>query len=208
MSFNNSGAYTWSAVRCLHTPDSLYRADFFAEYLKTKEWNSNHDYGQYQHRRQSAGGGGSGRGEADHFLDWDGKRYISCAVSSWSGHTYIVHVLIHDPKDRAAELPIGIENSSKQSADAVKSSPRNARAYTRRDEVIYCFDSRLLFAGGASRIFCCASYRGTPSLIFINVDNSIRVAADLRRQLKKFKEPKLALEYVPVSSGRQGHDSD
>ena len=65
-----------------------------------------------------------------------------------------------------------------------------------RDEVIYCFDSRLLLAGGASRTFCCATYRNSTSLIFISADNSVRAAPDLKEQLKKFKEPKLKLEFI------------
>jgi hypothetical protein len=200
-------AFTWSTIRCLHTPDSMYRLDFFSEYLKSKEWKHAHGYAHRQYQSIPASST-----DADQFSDWDGKRYITCAASSWSGHTYIVHVLIHDPSctdstDTAGPPPRAYaESSTGHSADTpMKVSSSNKHAHTRQDEVIYCFDSRLLFAGGASRIFCCVSYRGTPSLIFINADNSIRVAADLRRQLKKFKEPKLALEYI---TGNQVYDSD
>jgi hypothetical protein len=204
--------FTWSTIRCLHTPDSLYRLDFFSEYLKSKEWN--HTYGNASGQYQSTPASSM---DADQFSHYDGKRYISCAASSWSGHTYIVHVLIHDPSCKDSAIAVGqppavTESSSTgQPADAAATGVSSGNSIihkhtqTRQDEVIYCFDSRLLFAGGASRIFCCASYRGTPSLIYINADNSIRVAADLRRQLKKFKEPKLALEFV---AGNQGYESD
>jgi hypothetical protein len=69
--------------------------------------------------------------------------------------------------------------------------------FNRKDEVIYCFDSRLLLAGGSCRTFFCANHRNTPSIIFINVDNGVRAATDLRSQLRKFKEPRIFLEALP-----------
>ena len=212
----------WTTVRCLHTPDSLYRIDFFSEYLKP---NSNSGNNEPIPNLATAKSDQMNFIKNHHdisnqFSDEDGKRYISCAVSSWSGHTYLIHVLIYQddntklpseertpshnlstPMDLRSQEVLQMANKQTSTTETIqpttKLNPKKNKLDSNKAkaEVIFCFDSRLLLAGGACRIFCCATYKGTPSLIFINVDNAIRIAADLHSQLQKFKEPKLSLEY-------------
>ncbi len=157
--------YVWSTVRCLHTPDSLCRMDFFSESIKPPSTTSVFSMEGEAHNNIAT----------DVFMDSDGRRYVSCAVASWSGHTYIVHVLIHEKRHSHDDVAAGV---------------------AQKDEVIYCFDSRLLLSGGANRAFCCAVHSNSPSLMFVSTDDSIQVATDIKNQLKKFKEPRMVL--LPV----------
>ena len=188
----SSTTHFWNTVRCLHTPDSLYRLDFFSESLKPPD---SHSFPSQVVDNEAA----RSSGISDAFAGIDGKRYISCAAASWSGHTYIVHVLIHDNLSeyiiqRSGEvLPLPSSPSSTSDNCGSGSESESVLYHDRKDEVIYCFDSRLLLAGGASRTFCCATYNTTPSLIFVSADNSIRAAPNLKNQLTKFKEPRLQL---------------